>query len=469
MSEHGPISSSGNSIHSYHTPGEGPTSAYSPYPYGNPAQPSYPPGHGAPSQSSYGFDDDGIDEVYEPSESGRSTPASRRGPATRSLPAEQRHDASSSSSSSRPRAQTEDSNSHLINQWRSQGQTPGQNGAPNLPGQPARGMSQHSSTGSDAHSLRSSASSNRLRTKQSTEFGGGGMTASPAMSYSRLPGDQEEMTPRARGREGDGAAVYRQASHGQVPTGGAPPMLRNRSASSPNIYGPGSASQNGRFVDSPQLPDQPYSNDYNSSNGHAHGHPPYGSSIGGGKSLSRTVGITNSGGTISSVSTGHKKRFSSSSVATDRSSATSAHSGSALPYSSSTSPASSAPFSAGLPHPPLPAMPSRSPVPPPASANAVRVKTHFGDDTFVVVVLDSVPYVDLVEKVLKKIRMCGGDKAKIESQQLRLRYRDEDGDRILITSEEDIGLAFETARTIMAQKGAGAGLELVLDASVDPQ
>ncbi|KPV72028.1 uncharacterized protein RHOBADRAFT_39770 [Rhodotorula graminis WP1] len=104
-----------------------------------------------------------------------------------------------------------------------------------------------------------------------------------------------------------------------------------------------------------------------------------------------------------------------------------------------------------------------------APATAVRVKVFFGDDAFVVVVLDSVPYPDLVDKVLKKIRMCGGDRARVESHALRLRYRDEDGDRILITSEEDVAMAFETARVMCADKGPGAQLELVLDAAVDQQ
>ncbi|GAA5980486.1 hypothetical protein JCM11641_003410 [Rhodosporidiobolus odoratus] len=472
MTETGPLSSSA-SIYSYATTTDG-GSHYGHYP--NPAQPSFPPGHHA-----FPFDD-GEDDGYEPSESGRSTPASRRAPGIRSMPAEQRHDLHGLSA--RPRAQTEDANSHVIHQWRSQ--APGQNGAPNLPIGPLRGMSTQSSASSDIHSLHSSASSRQLRTKQSSEWGGaggaGGMTASPATSFSRLPcgGDEygaNEMTPRA---PGPGAPIHRQASHGQVPSQypGAPPMLRNRSASSPNIYGP----NGGRFVDTPQLPDQPHGHDWTlQSNGHPYpssGHHQQASNGGGGKG--RKTGGTDSGGTLasaSSVSTGQKKRFSSSSIGTDRSSATSAHSGSAPPYSSTTSPASTAPPpSAGLPPLPrgavhgLPSLPSGSSLSSTASATAVRVKVYFGEDTFVVVVLDTVPYLELVDKVLKKIRMCGGDKARIDSNALRLRYRDEDGDRILITSEEDVAMAFETARSMGAERSsAGPGLELILFAGVDSQ
>ncbi|GAA6036256.1 hypothetical protein JCM8097_006862 [Rhodosporidiobolus ruineniae] len=509
MSEYGPMSSAA-SIHSYQTDFGSSTSAYSPYGYpSNPAQPSYPPGHGPPPGAGagagahgFGFDDDGVDEVYEPSESGRSTPgSSRRGPpgATRSLPPQAHEQRELPGLPGRPRAQTEDSNGNVIHQWRTGGGVPGQNGAPGLP---TRGMSGHSSTGSDAHSLRSSASSRQLRSKQSAEWGATGpVTASPAMGYARLPegAGYEELTPRAGGA--GGASVYRQASHGPLPAGagGAPPMLRNRSASSPNIYGPPGGA--GRFVDSPQLPDQPHPGEYAAGGGGyaypaAHGQISSSSTVragGGEKSSSRAMGGTNSGGTVasaSSVSTGHKKRFSSSSVATDRSSATSAHSGGGLPYSSSTtSPASSVPpVSAGLPPlpsssssraPPLPSLPAHprippgaaapTPPPPQPSANAVRVKVYFGEDTFVVVVLDTVPYSDLVDKVLKKIRMCGGDKARVDQSALRLRYRDEDGDRIMITSEEDTAMAFETARAMTAEKGTGAALELVLFASIDSQ
>lgn len=107
---------------------------------------------------------------------------------------------------------------------------------------------------------------------------------------------------------------------------------------------------------------------------------------------------------------------------------------------------------------------------PPGAAhngNAVRVKVYFGDDAFVVVVFDTSSHAELVDKVLKKIRLCGAANAKVEANALRLRYRDEDGDRISITSEEDVTMAFETAKAMAADKGAGAPLELVLFASVD--
>ncbi|GEM11396.1 cell division control protein 24 [Rhodotorula toruloides] len=443
MSEYGPLGSAASSIYSYHTTESSFASpANGAYPHGHSygslhaAHSPYPPSHSGPGTPHLGFDDEHHDDghsagFYEPSESGRSTPSMRRGPVTRSLPAEQRQDGHAAGAPHRPRAQTEDSSSIVINQWRNQ--TPGQPGTPNLPSQSLRGMSSTSSmAGGDAQSLRSSASSRQLRNKQSTEWGGpGSITSSPALSsYSRLPTQEEEAMPRM-GQPG--APIYRQASH-QYPaqTATVPPMLRNRSASSPNIY----QTQGGRFPDSPQMPD-----------GIDHAY------AAAGKAGQRGVG-THSGGTLSSMSASSQQKRSStaSSNATDHSSATSAHSSSALPYST--------PNGRGLISPPAAA----------GAASAVRVKVYFGEDSFVVVVLDNVSYPDLVEKVLKKIRMCGGDKVRVEGSAVRLRYRDEDGDRILITSEEDVSMAFETARIIHADKAAsGAPLELVLYASVDGQ
>ncbi|GAA5980671.1 hypothetical protein JCM5350_003585 [Sporobolomyces pararoseus] len=449
MSEFGPSLSSGASTYS------GTESGFaSPHPgyYNNPAQPSFPPNH-------HGFDDEG-EELYEHSESGRSTPNTRRPPGTRSLPAEYRD---GGSMAGRPRAQTEDANSNVITQWRSQ--TPGTGGAPNLP----RGTS-HSSTGGDGVSLRSSASSRQLRNQQSVEWmpQGGSFTASPGMAHSRLPESIEETTPRP---ERGGPPIHRQASHpiqysgsgGGGSGGAAPPMLRNRSASSPNVY----QLPNGRFPDnssSPQLPEGWQAQQQQQA--YPTPPPPH-------KPTHKNSGAS-SGGTVASQSSAsiHQKRFSSSSTGTNRTSGSSLRSG-GLPYSSSTSPSttypSSVPPSATLPNLPRAHTSSlsatQSPVIP--SAVAVRVKVYFGEDTFVVVVLDTVLYAELVDKVLKKIRMCGGDRARVEAGSLKLKYQDEDGDRIKITSQEDVAMAFETARSMATERGNSVPYELILHASIE--
>lgn len=81
-----------------------------------------------------------------------------------------------------------------------------------------------------------------------------------------------------------------------------------------------------------------------------------------------------------------------------------------------------------------------------------------------VVVLANVSYPELVEKVLKKIRLCG-DRNNVAAISLRLRYMDEDGDRILITSEEDVAMAIEGVK--VSAGGNGGTSTLVLFASAE--
>lgn len=466
---------SGSSIYSYAS------ETSSPYPYNNPAQPGFPPGtHGNQ------FDDEYDDNAYEVTESGRSTPStmarSRSGMSnanTRSLPVEQREAAYAGASGAKPRAQTEDSNSAVINQWRDQ--TPG---GPPLP----RGAS-HASNGSDAQSLRSSASSRQLKGKPSSEWGG----ASPALGYGRLPHSHEQQQQQQQPDELTGkAGLPRHMSHQQAHPASygaaAPPMLRNRSASSPNMFqGPTFSSSQ-----SPQLPDKEWQGNGqdpsravngNGSSGHpyAYTHAQGHDSVNSSRGVSYKSSGTNSGGTLASASSAsimNKKRFSSSSNGTDRSSVTSSHS-LAQSYTAGTSPATTLPPSGSLPSLPnsssyhgngsvsrsnssnLPPMPNGAPAP----SSAVRVKVTFGEDTFVVVVLNTVPYRDLLEKVLKKIRLCG--RSGVEAHNLRLRYQDEDGDRILITSEEDVAMAFEAARALGPPGAPQQQQTLALFATVD--
>lgn len=211
--------------------------------------------------------------------------------------------------------------------------------------------------------------------------------------------------------------MTRQGSSGpymSAPSSQAPSMYRSRSASSTHAYQP---QPNGRYSESPPSHDDP--------------------------------------------SGAYRKRESDSSHATDRSSTSASqggHSGRRGAVSSGTSSATSFPSPAHS-HP--------SSVGTAVAANAIRVKVFFGEDTFVVVVLDTATYAELVDKVIGKIRLCGAANSKAETTALRLRYRDEDGDRISITSEEDVAMAFETAKAMASDKGHGAPLELVLYATVD--
>ena len=69
----------------------------------------------------------------------------------------------------------------------------------------------------------------------------------------------------------------------------------------------------------------------------------------------------------------------------------------------------------------------------------VKVKVHFGSDIFVVQVPRSTEYAELVEKVGKKIRLCG---PRRDDGPLRVKYEDEEGDLVSMRSSEDVEMAF---------------------------
>ena len=74
-----------------------------------------------------------------------------------------------------------------------------------------------------------------------------------------------------------------------------------------------------------------------------------------------------------------------------------------------------------------------------ANAN-VKVKVHFHEDIFVIQVPLATEYSDLVERVGRKIRLCG---PRRDDGPLRVKYRDDDGDLVSLGSTEDVQMAFE--------------------------
>ncbi|PFH53744.1 hypothetical protein AMATHDRAFT_975 [Amanita thiersii Skay4041] len=73
----------------------------------------------------------------------------------------------------------------------------------------------------------------------------------------------------------------------------------------------------------------------------------------------------------------------------------------------------------------------------------VKVKIYFHEDVFVIEVPRTTEYGELVEKVGRKIRLCG---PRREDGPLRVKYRDEDGDMVSLGSTEDVQMAFEQFR-----------------------
>ncbi|KAJ3989149.1 hypothetical protein F5890DRAFT_1488196 [Lentinula detonsa] len=73
----------------------------------------------------------------------------------------------------------------------------------------------------------------------------------------------------------------------------------------------------------------------------------------------------------------------------------------------------------------------------------VKVKVHFHEDIFVIQVARTTEFDDLVEKVGRKIRLCG---PRRDDGPLRVKYKDEDGDMVSLGSTEDVQMAFEQYR-----------------------
>ena len=69
----------------------------------------------------------------------------------------------------------------------------------------------------------------------------------------------------------------------------------------------------------------------------------------------------------------------------------------------------------------------------------MRVKVHFGSDIFVIQVLCTTKYNELVEWVGKKIRLCG---PWWDDGPLCVKYEDKKGNFVLMCSTEDIETAF---------------------------
>lgn len=135
----------------------------------------------------------------------------------------------------------------------------------------------------------------------------------------------------------------------------------------------------------------------------------------------------------------NSKRGSGSSQSTGESSDYSPNSSSPItPYGSSESslagvsslrPSRSQMFENGIGHP--------------SFSQPIKVKVHFYEDIFVIQVPRATEFDDLVEKVGRKIRLCG---PRRDDRPLRVKYKDEDGDMVSLASTEDVQIAFEHYR-----------------------
>ncbi|KAI5788848.1 hypothetical protein DFH27DRAFT_486550 [Peziza echinospora] len=78
----------------------------------------------------------------------------------------------------------------------------------------------------------------------------------------------------------------------------------------------------------------------------------------------------------------------------------------------------------------------------------VKVRVSYANDVFIVIVPYNISYVQLMDRIERKVKICGANGQNpnmppIVSGYIRIRYQDEDGDLILMESDEDVQMAFD--------------------------
>ncbi|EIW83008.1 hypothetical protein CONPUDRAFT_89004 [Coniophora puteana RWD-64-598 SS2] len=333
---------------------------------------------GSPSQSQYGlslegfeFDLDDEFEDYPPTTSsmptsGRATPSSARRSQPHALVMTERD---SFAAYERIRARTEDTNGHVMTQWRMN------DGLMSPPPPPPPALSSLPSGHRPSLSRLSSAAN--------------GNVGLPADNRLRVPLHSQSSSTRLRSAyEGENSRSTTPAPSSATPTSAG---ARMRSASQPNGSVPKTTP--------PPLPDtSAWADRYQPSN----------------QERKRGSGSSGTSGSVSEDSQ------HSSSPITPFGSSESSLGGSVLRPSKSQN---------------FDAMNGTH------SGSTVKVKVHFNEDIFVVQVPRSMEYHDLLDRIAKKIRLCGPVR---DDSPLRVKYRDEDGDLVSLGSTEDVQIAFES-------------------------
>ncbi|SPO32383.1 related to CDC24 - GTP/GDP exchange factor for Cdc42p [Ustilago trichophora] len=408
----------------------------------NPFSAALPPSGLSRTQSqasSYRYDDEdseGQGSYYEPT-SGRGTPAQGRFSQPGSEGRERQNSLASSNNDLRPRARTEDQDSSVMAQWRSH--------SPAVPPPMPRSLSYSSGADQHQHALRKASSSRQLRQANGSQAGGyprppraGGVDGG-AVEY--LDGSSDSASSDfkygAAGRpRGDSVA----SSMSRTTSDSGAAHNRSRSASNPQMFVLPPHMQN----PPPPMPKVPFSTDHHPH--HPHPHPQHHhmktASNAPLPSPSSTTNPSTTNINGGGSNTGDK-RFSSSSISTSESGQESSYSRpqSSTAASSPVNTNPSNPTSTSTTTPTTRSSNLSSTRNPPANSNAVKLIVHYNEDKYVVVVLTTITFAALLDKVTKKVRVCSG---KLIDHTLRMRYVDEDGDNVVMSDDEDVQMAFET-------------------------
>jgi len=73
------------------------------------------------------------------------------------------------------------------------------------------------------------------------------------------------------------------------------------------------------------------------------------------------------------------------------------------------------------------------------SKSQVKVKVHYNNDKFVLIVPYNIAYAQLIDRIERKVEFCGA----LPTSPIRVRYQDEDGDFISMNSDDDVQMAFD--------------------------
>jgi len=77
------------------------------------------------------------------------------------------------------------------------------------------------------------------------------------------------------------------------------------------------------------------------------------------------------------------------------------------------------------------------------SHSQVKLKVNFGSDKFVIIVPYNIAYVQLMDRIERKVKLCGSGPEITHATSLKIRYQDEDGDYISMNSDDDVLMAFD--------------------------
>jgi cell division control protein 24 len=80
---------------------------------------------------------------------------------------------------------------------------------------------------------------------------------------------------------------------------------------------------------------------------------------------------------------------------------------------------------------------------PPGSKSQVKVKIHYNNDKLAIIVPYNIAYSQLIDRIERKVRICGNGPEISLTSPIRIRYQDEDGDLISMNSDDDVQMAFD--------------------------